>query len=257
MPGKKRKVPEAVQAHRERKVRQAASMAQRQGAALDKSARERLKALVNATTIEFSPLPPPASLSVSRELEKQIDSAFANAMAYAASRGARHWLINASEVRWTGLPEPIPTIDPKRLEVLKKAEPYKPPMRVPDMVQVITGWRGWRLKDGLLAGLGVKEVWPARKALRAVCKNGEGENHLAPYWDCQCGIWAFKDIDRLVAAIGYKYADVKVIGSVSLWGRVIETENGYRAQYGYPSELWLLNESIEELGLIYDVPVRR
>lgn len=83
------------------------------------------------------------------------------------------------------------------------------------------------------------------------------ENHLAPAWHCNCGVWAFKDVDRLVAAIGSGYNNIKVIGSVSLWGRVIETENGYRAQYAYPSELWLLDGSLEELALIYGVPVRK
>jgi hypothetical protein len=43
---------------------------------------------------------------------------------------------------------------------------------------------------------------------------------------------------------------------VSLWGRVVETENGYRAEHAYPSELWLLDDSLEELGMVYDVPVR-
>lgn len=68
--------------------------------------------------------------------------------------------------------------------------------------------------------------------------------------------WAFKELDSLVAALGSKYEDIKVLGQVSLWGRVIETENGYRAQYAYPAELWLFDDSLEELGLVYDVPVR-
>ena len=30
-----------------------------------------------------------------------------------------------------------------------------------------------------------------------------------------------------------------VAGRVALWGRVIEHDHGYRAQYGYPLALWL------------------
>ena len=47
-----------------------------------------------------------------------------------------------------------------------------------------------------------------------------------------------------------------MIGSVDPWGRVIETENGFRAQYAYPKELWLLEDGLEELGWIYGVKIR-
>lgn len=158
-----------------------------------------------------------------------------------------------------------PAISPAKLEALKAAEPRKLAPRVPDMVEVITGWRGWTLSScGRLEALGKDTVWPARRALEAECNRASslgrfiptGGHHFAPGWDCSCGIWAFKDLDRLVAALGSQYGGVRVIGTVSLWGRVIETVNGYRAQYAYPAELWLLDDSLEELGRIYDVPVR-
>ena len=259
MPTKKRKIPEAVKVHRERKARLTASMAQRQGAALGKSARERLKPLLDAAPVADDDDSPPSFGSLSSDAIKRI---------------ADNWL-SSLQPQWSFRPQPsslvwptlgsfsvdsapaAPTIDAAKLEALRNAEPYKPQMRVPDMVHVITGWRGWTLKNGRLGALGIDETWPAKEALRATCKNGGNENHLAPAWSCQCGVWAFKDLDLLIAAIGSSYKSIKVIGSVSLWGRVIETENGYRAQYAYPSELWLLDGALEELGLIYDVPIRR
>ncbi len=61
-------------------------------------------------------------------------------------------------------------------------------------------------------------------------------------------------LDELLGALsGYT---VTVFGQVSLWGRIIETTKGFRAQYAYPKELWLLDNSLEELGFIYGVPVR-
>ena len=152
-----------------------------------------------------------------------------------------------------------PSVDADKLESLKTSEPFRVTPRVPDRVEVITAWRAWCVdydqEEGYrLEALGRDAIWEPRKIFRAVCD--EDEEHPAPCADCQCGIWAFKELDGLVAAIGNKYGAVRVLGNVQLWGRVIETENGYRAQYAYPSELWLLDSSLEELGLIYDVPVR-
>jgi hypothetical protein len=150
-----------------------------------------------------------------------------------------------------------PSIDPEKLARLKDAEPYKVAERVPDMFQVITAWRGWQAtsKDGQwrLKAVGNSHIWEPRKQLSASCNS---KSHPAPNFDCQCGVWAFKELDGLVSAL-QNYKDIRVLGNVSLWGRVIETENGYRAQYAYPAELWLLDDSLEELGRIYDVPVRR
>lgn len=257
MQSRKRRVPEAVSAHRERKALLAASFAQRQSAALGRDARQQLKPLLDAPTSADESLPDLGSMSA--DTAKRLADYWPSGLQPVSSvfpPQPIQWIMPSASISFDIAP-PTPTIDTKRLEALKNSEAYKPQVRVPDMVQVLTGWRGWKLKDGLLSALGVEAVWPAREVLRATCRNGSAENHLAPCWNCQCGIWAFKDLDRLVAAIGSAYTGIKVLGSVSLWGRVIEAENGYRAQYAYPSELWLLDESLEELGLIYDVPVRR
>lgn len=132
--------------------------------------------------------------------------------------------------------------------------------RVPDAVEVITGFRAWRAAlvdpDGAgelrLMALGQDEIWPAKKKLQAKCVTKH--NHCAPRMDCSCGVWAFQSLEKLIEALK-SYCPV-AIGKVSLWGRVIETEHGFRAQYAYPAELWLLDESLEQLGFIYGVPVR-
>lgn len=156
-----------------------------------------------------------------------------------------------------------PSIDTAKLEALKTVAPHKVERRMPDYVQVITAWRAWKVvyQDGewRLKALGAEHVWKPKEFVQAECKTGHASaapSHPAPAMDCNCGVWAFKELDNLVAAIGNVYGQIKVLGQVSLWGRVIETENGYRAEKAYPSELWLLDSSLEELGLIYDVPVR-
>lgn len=153
---------------------------------------------------------------------------------------------------------PAPTINAIKLDALKAAEPRKAEARVPDYFTTLTGWRGWKVNpfEMRLGALGVSAEWKPRKEMRAKCTKGLGGKHKAPNWDCECGIWAFSSLDNLVAAIGSGYKEVKVIGQVELWGKIIETENGFRAERAYPKELWLLDNDLEELGLIYDVPIR-
>jgi len=149
-----------------------------------------------------------------------------------------------------------PPLDRGKLATLKLATPHRVYQKAPDRIEVITAWRAWGV-DGLrLKALGQHTVWEPRKQVDAACvPDFKKSDHPAPNRDCQCGVWAFKSLDLLVPALD-PYTGVRVLGQVSLWGRVIETENGYRSQHAYPSELWLLDDSLEELGYIYDVPVR-
>lgn len=243
---KKRKVPAAVREHQARRAKQNATLALRQSAGLDKSAKERLKPLLDeadgfCSEEEDSLLWPTLSfLPTSQFWQVPAGNLFSfgagNTISFAPSTG-------------------VTLIDTAKIDALKVSEPRRAAVRVPDMVQCIVGWRAWTLRNGLLGALGVDVSWSPKEAIRAECKGGS-QFHVAPHWGCQCGIWAFKDIDRLLAVMGQKYAGVCVVGSVDLWGKVIETENGYRAQYAYPKELWLLDNSLEELGLVYDVPIR-
>lgn len=254
MATKRRHVPAAVKQHLDRRRKQTASLAVRQGAGLGKSARDRLKPLIDdVPDVDDNPF----DLTVAwKDMSRQLITSFKS-----------NWIMPSGNILigggtgFTFMPITYPpAIDADKLEALKGAAARKVTVQVPDMVHVITGWRGWTLRNGRLGALGIDSQWPTRQALEAECKKSIGFSssgeHLAPEWSCTCGIWAFKDVDRLVAAIGGQYPAVKVIGSVSLWGKVIETENGYRAQYAYPSELWLLDNALEDLGRVYDVPIR-
>lgn len=79
-------------------------------------------------------------------------------------------------------------------------------------------------------------------------------NHSAPIWDCTCGIYAVRDITTLPVAVSDALV---VIGEVSLWGKVIEHGNGYRAQYAYPKRFVLQGDTIiaRELEIAYGAPV--
>lgn len=70
--------------------------------------------------------------------------------------------------------------------------------------------------------------------------------HHSPDESCTCGIYAAHSPDQCA---GYgKY----VLGRVNLWGRVIPGDKGYRAEFAYPSELFVLSEPIPENLMSYN-----
>ena len=81
------------------------------------------------------------------------------------------------------------------------------------------------------------ERWPAGAAAHAECPPYASSGHRAPDADCSCGLYAVDGLDRLPAVTG---RDVTVIGSVSMWGTLIEHESGLRAELAYPDRLRLI-----------------
>ena len=123
---------------------------------------------------------------------------------------------------------------------------------VPDAIGAIVGWRTWRLRDtpaGLRLVSTIDEAaWPARRPLAASCRLA---GHAAPEPGCSCGVHAASQLSlpleylpphvrassafRTPAILGYDR--VILIGHVSLWGRVVECEWGWRGELAYPAEL--------------------
>jgi hypothetical protein len=101
-----------------------------------------------------------------------------------------------------------------------------------------------------MGSYGTPKVWEPMQPTRAVCSD-YASHHEAPWAGHECGLWALKDFEaarkRLLGWISTFWCGDPVgvaIGQVSLWGRVIEHEKGYRAQYAYPFALTL--ETLEE-----------
>lgn len=129
-------------------------------------------------------------------------------------------------------------------------------MLAPDYAEPIVGWRSWVATriDGelLLCSPIYPTVWPVSDALHAVCRSNSNSRrhdrhpteHTAPAQECQCGVYAVDDPKRSyvrgqgVAAIPGEVEEV-VVGRVLLWGTVVECDNGWRAEYAYPAEVWL------------------
>jgi hypothetical protein len=118
-------------------------------------------------------------------------------------------------------------------------------MRAPDYVEPMIGWRAWLVVDDegevRLSSLGRRLVWVPRCELVANCELGF--DHLAPAEHCSCGVYAARETElaatymaRLGAEGGCRHG---VIGRVSLWGSVVECENGWRASHAYPERIYV------------------
>lgn len=123
-------------------------------------------------------------------------------------------------------------------------------MSAEPVAQPLVGFRRWGCKRGglysgifvsgrfmpnpaltLLAPRATPSPWPADNHRMAKCFALRG--HEAPYSDCRCGYSAYyalpEDPDLP--------AREAVWGAVVAWGRVVECERGFRAQYARPVAL--------------------
>jgi hypothetical protein len=108
--------------------------------------------------------------------------------------------------------------------------------------------------------------WPADGPLRASCEaasrrlaawvrhalSWSSADHAAPRWGCQCGIYGLarpEDADVLDASPRPQrtlLADSwQVVGAVLLWGRVIQHDHGYRAEYARPVKLLAASAALD------------
>ena len=109
-------------------------------------------------------------------------------------------------------------------------------MKIPDLISPIIGHRVWRWDTAGLKSLNGKP-WSPGKPLAAKCGAGNTHDaHEVPQTDCTCGVYAAKNVEHL-RKIGLDRRGV--IGEVNLWGKVVEHEQGFRAQFAYPRILIL------------------
>lgn len=112
------------------------------------------------------------------------------------------------------------------------------------LTEPLVGWRAWRIvmdeEAVLLRGITHHVVWPPGEALEATCT--QCQRHFpetpVPQESHECGMYGFWSKRPFVP---YMLARSPIaIGFASYWGRVIQHEDGFRAQYAYPLELWVM-----------------
>jgi hypothetical protein len=144
----------------------------------------------------------------------------------------------------------------------------------------IHGWRLWHVRlhgdEHRLESFTMHHVsWPARSRFEASCP---AHRDGAPVEGHECGIYAFRtralaeELLRRYTGVrhcyGREYKELPpvrqgrpiALGSVSLWGRILVRERGFRAQYAYPYELFLIggdDQIARELRGRYAVDVFR
>lgn len=116
----------------------------------------------------------------------------------------------------------------------------------------VTGWRLWvphpiQFVDSCdprphahsvafrLFGMRDTQPWPMYKPLRARCLTDTAPHDRVPQECCTCGIYAFRTLPQLVTELDG--SPRCLLGEVRLWGKVIITERGYKAEYAYPTRL--------------------
>jgi hypothetical protein len=109
-----------------------------------------------------------------------------------------------------------------------------------NLSDAVHAWRAWTIRaergtrTPLLAPIGGdRRPWTPRTAMRARCPRHR--SHHAPDPRCACGLYAVKDAALLMTA-----RDPAVLGTVDLWGTIVEHERGFRGEFAYPQRLGLI-----------------
>ena len=115
----------------------------------------------------------------------------------------------------------------------------------------VVGYRVWALRESKLSSYAVDNFWIPKKANAAQCRGYEhikfwGSHNIqsgpkliphasqvAPLAECGCGFYAFKTLVDLVEWLEDRESSI-VLGEVYLWGKIVDCQYGYRAQYAYP-----------------------
>lgn len=126
------------------------------------------------------------------------------------------------------------------------------PKDIPLYPNAFVGWRSWKIVNGRLVSLTSGFQWAVGKESKAFCDHAR---HRPPARDCSCGIYALKSLLLLKRSA---YFSEDCFGQVSLWGRVLEAEDGYRAEFAYPKNLYVTYMNIRNIEplSVYGVPVR-
>ena len=169
------------------------------------------------------------------------------------------------------LRKPVP-IPPKKIDqgLILPFDPQKLPDRdfvMPDFMEPRFGWRAWAV-DAELPDFGLPPklfsvswgyYWAPKKKSAALCnrpypcsetqikEDVKGEKFEVkigvPGESCSCGFYSAKTFEHL-QSMGYHqyYPDsgrFTVVGKVYCWGKVIECQTGWRAEYAYPAKLFV------------------
>jgi hypothetical protein len=133
----------------------------------------------------------------------------------------------------------------------------------PDYMTPVEGWRAWsvvRDSDGTrLRSVYTETSWEAGRPFIASCRRTRrrvlrpwrtfSPDHAAPRMTCSCGVYAACEVEPITRLLttplgGAEHEIGRVIGTVALWGDVVECTRGWRASHAYPRRLYLWEHAL-------------
>lgn len=156
--------------------------------------------------------------------------------------------------------------------IIKAGEKVEPTAGdAPDFFEPMIGWRAWKVDANYREGESLPLLhsvtygdyaWEPGQPVEAVCPSGHKGGPPCE-GNCSCGLYAAKTYKHLMG-MGYPSYDAAtgkfcVVGEVSLWGKIVEGTQGWRAQVGYPRKLYVPFEAwrlAKPLHDAYGVPVK-
>lgn len=120
-------------------------------------------------------------------------------------------------------------------------------------LEPVIGWRMWGLeREGrgrlVLSSPMRSYRWRPMAPTRASCATGPPA-HRPPAPRCSCGLYAAARLERLPRLMT-GFSGLAVLGSVAMWGTVVEHAVGYRGEYAYPDRLRLVCAPCFSSGLV-------
>jgi hypothetical protein len=120
----------------------------------------------------------------------------------------------------------------------------------PDYYEPTVGWRVWLVvADGgalRLSSVLYPTVWQPGQEMIAECNLSPRlrRHHPPPVGECSCGLYAAMSLTDSISYFdgcgqNSRRSVYRVVGRVSLWGRVIEGERGWRASHAYPARIYV------------------
>jgi len=174
-----------------------------------------------------------------------LGSGYSNAASNATQIGLAAW--QRAQDQWAAMQQ-MQQMQNIRLEPVQKLPPIKLPEE--ELICATGGLIGWRTWNVTAFGNTLKSFngadWKPCVKLTAECKGCGSE--------CTCGIYAFKR-DMYSSKTPDFNALKSICGQVWLWGRVLECEHGYRAEFAYPKAFVNTGIIARRMAQLYRVPL--
>ena len=133
----------------------------------------------------------------------------------------------------------------------------------------VLGWRAWAVtqtsRGVRLASPLFDHVWLPGEPAVASCLRHEDpfapaldEHEVATLAECSCGFHAARDPADALSYLHGRDAPstlCRVLGEVTLWGDVLQTEAGWRGTLAYPARLYVPDPLLAEELAVYGVSV--